>query len=479
MTLTSDILPVLCRAIIVASAGVLVGLAVCPLLGHARKGLRSAAWVAILMPYLTPASVVGYAYCNFSLSLVRHPQLNELFYVLLLAMRLVPVAAIVFHFAPSFVSPEALQCRCLLHRDRSRVRAFFSTFFLSLRGRSRALVVAFALTFLFAFGEFEMAARFGIRSWTVSLFDAQIGGLAIAESLNLVLAPALCEAIVLILVMIVLFLERLRPSHQVRAAVRGRGKRSWFIASYLVVAASAVSVIPLLIVLRGTARGIAALAEGFALTADIAASVVFASAAAWCAYLVAGVFAGTTRSRGTGKGRLVGACVLSVPGLLGPLVLSLFILWAFQQPALHAGYDTPVPLIITMILLLLPFAILLRILLHLIRPNESLHAAEMMTESSYAATRKRGAHLAATIRTHGRFWLIFLLFCWGYFDMTASVLLAPSKMMPVFARLYNFMHYGQISVLSGMVLLAMCVPLVLLALAGMTRSLVGRRAAHA
>jgi ABC-type Fe3+ transport system permease subunit len=324
--------------------------------------------------------------------------------------------------------------------------------------------VALALVFLFAFAEFEMASLLGIKTWTVSLFDAQAGGLVLSESLRRVLLPALCELAVLGAALAILFqaqrlpgrFDAARPSRS--ALVRGA---AW---AYLVVAAVVVSIVPLMIVLRGTWSGIGTLARDFVMSRDILSSLLFALVAAGCAYLLAGLFVGA-------KGGLSWACALSAPGLLGPLVLALIVLSVFQFSPLRKLYDTPLPLACALTLLFLPFALLLRMLLSAWRPNEALHAAELLRQSGDAPVRRRGERVVRFIRARGRFWVLFLLFTWAYFDLTASSILAPSKMTPVFVRLYNLMHYGQISVLSAMVCVAVCVPLLILAIAGGARAL--------
>jgi hypothetical protein len=70
---------------------------------------------------------------------------------------------------------------------------------------------------------------------------------------------------------------------------------------------------------------------------------------------------------------------------------------------------------------------------------------------------------------------VFLLLCWGYFDLTAGSLLAPSSMTPVFVRLYNLMHYGESTVLSAMVAVVMLVPVLLLLASGCVWRLLSMR----
>jgi len=339
-------------------------------------------------------------------------------------------------------------------------------------------VVAFALVFLFAFAEFELTSFFGIGSWTVFLFDAQVGGLLLSESLRLAFLPVLCEALVLLLAMVILFGTRRLPGAPTRDRTRlGPGARG-LVWGYLTLAAGAVSAVPLVIILGGAIQGLGALKEHLVLGMDIGASILFAVGAACCAYLFAGWFLKRSAFDRSGRGRLVGAYLISVPGLLGALLLSLLVLSLFQAPALQAARDTPVPLLLALVLLLLPFALLLRLLLHAFRPGEPLAAAGMLRSSSSPAVRGQGRQLVWEMKLRGRFWVAFLLFCWAYFDLTASTLLAPLRMTPVFMRLYNLMHYGQTTVRSAMVSVAFCVPLLVLLAAGGARDIWVRLTAH-
>jgi len=153
-----------------------------------------------------------------------------------------------------------------------------------------------------------------------------------------------------------------------------------------------------------------------------------------------------------------------VPGLLGALVLALVILALFQLPVLRAAYDTPVPLVVALTLLLLPFALVLRMLVSALRPGEASHAARLLTTSSESRVVRGGRRVLWHLEGQGKLAVAFLLFVWGYFDLTISDILHPAQMTPVISRLYNFMHYGQTPALSVMVLVCFAVPFVLCAL---------------
>ncbi|HUV38064.1 MAG TPA: hypothetical protein VMY39_00545, partial [Planctomycetota bacterium] len=451
-----------------ASAAIATGRPLSALAANARRPVRAVVWALILLPYLVPVVLVGYVYARASLALIRLPLLNELLYDLLLLIRFVPVAVVVLHFAPSQLSREARHCRRLLfvptRRDRRPVREVLSFF---IHGPARKLAVAWAVVFLFAFAEFELANLMNVRTWTRSLFDAHAGGLALTESIRLAALPILCEGAVLLLVCGMLFAGRASAeAFRERPPVPGRPGR-WFARAWIVLAASVGAGYPLAVVIVGAFRGLNVLRENLILAKDIAASLLFAVCAAVVTYTVAGWFAHRPkRPDSSGLGRLVAAFVLSLPGLLGALVLGLVVLSLFQWTPLRAAYDTPLPLVTALVLWLFPFAVLLRVLLYVLRPGPAVHVAGLpdVSGSVQPSVRRRARALLYELKTRPRFWVLFLLFFWAYFELVVSALLAPSGMTPAPVRLYNMMHYGQIAGLSAMVFVAFLVPFVLLAL---------------
>lgn len=475
MSLTAECGWTLLRALVVGTLALALAYPLCALIANSRRGRRRIAWLLVLVPYLTPVVLVGYAYSNFSLSLVRYPLRNELFYAVLLLVKLCPVAVVVLYFAPSGLSREAIHSRQLLASRKPRGDSIRERLSFFAHGPARKACVAFAVVFLFAFAEFEMASLLNTTAWTVSLFDAQAGGLPLAQSLRLASLPIICEAVPLLLVLAMLFggthgvqLNPERPKPP-RAAARSLG---WL---YITCALALGTAVPLAVVLKGGALGLSVLRQNPRLSADIGASILFAAVAALVAYLSAGWFSSRAVDGGRTRRKLLLAFLLSVPGLLGALLLGLLVLSVFQLTPLRATYDTPLPLVITLMLLLFPFAVLLRVLLHAFGPAESVHTARLLTRSVEPGIRRSGRALISDMVTRTRLWVGVLLFAWGYFEVVASSLLAPSGMTPAFVRLYNLMHYGQITGLSAMVLVSFVVPILLLSLAEIVRGFANLR----
>jgi ABC-type Fe3+ transport system permease subunit len=423
------------------------------------------AWALVLLPFLAPVLLVGYAYSGLFLALVRLPALKEGLYVLLLCVRLAPVAALVMHFAPAPLSPQAVHCRRLLRAGERGWRRSASYLAFLARGPARGWAAAFVVVFLLAFAEFEAASLLGVRTWSVWLFDAQAGGLATSEALRAALLPTACQAGLVTAVLLVLVGARGgRPAQEGRAS-RGTSWRraGWAWAG---LAAAAGAAVPAAVAAGGAAAGIGPALRSFALGGDIGASLIFASAGAVAAHVLAGWIAEAPIGGG-GSRRLGLAVGFSLPGLLGPLMVALLLVFAFQWIGWSALYDTPVPLVLGLCLVLLPFAVLLRLVLHSLRPAQALHAADLLGASAAPSARAWRRRLRWQMLGRSRFWVLALLFYWAYFDLTASAILAPPGMTPVTVRLYNLMHYGRTAVLSAMVMISFAMPVVLAAAAGL------------
>jgi hypothetical protein len=285
----------------------------------------------------------------------------------------------------------------------------------------------------------------------VALFDAHTGGLALHESLRLAAAPLACQGAVLALVLLGAGKTR---TAEVPVEARA-GKRSAALFSLLTVMAVTTCAYPLAGLIVPATRSVASSSIPPLFWQDFAASAglgLIAASIAWAA---------APRER-----RWI--LPAATPGLLGALVLSLLVLALFQQGPLRAIYDTPLPLLLALVLLLLPLASLLHHLLARRRPTEALHLARMLGNRRLLWQLDGQRQVAA----------FFALLGWAYFEFTASSLLAPVGMTPVFVRLHNLAHYGQQAALSAMLLAAFVAPLLGAALTVGVARLYARRNAR-
>ena len=108
---------------------------------------------------------------------------REFRYGLFVWSRCALLPLLVIWLMPPSVSQEAMHC------FRQSTASWWRRRLWELRAWGRGLWVGIALVFFFAFQEFEIATTWNMRAWTVSLFDAQTGGLALRESLRLALLP--------------------------------------------------------------------------------------------------------------------------------------------------------------------------------------------------------------------------------------------------------------------------------------------------
>jgi ABC-type Fe3+ transport system permease subunit len=408
------------------------------LLAHTHGRRRTLAWALLLAPLLTPTLLVSYAYSHVALRLITAAGGVRPLYCAALALKLTPLATTILHFVPPALSAEAGHCHALLARSPWQRWIFL------LRGAGRAPWIAGGIVFLLAFTDFELASLWSLKTWTVALFDAQTGGLALGESLRLAKVPLCIEAAALITI-----LWRVDFSHaqagEWKQLTRGACRAIFMslgLASFLGCA------LPLLMVAGQALSGVQSLFENFVLTRELAVSIAFALVAAASAWPLA------RSAHSSRPDRRFRTALICAPGLLGALLLSLFILAVFQLPLLRFAYDSPLPLLLALTLLLLPLAVPLRRLLDAARQDPALHLAQMA-----------GAREVIWQLDMRRRWLAaFLLFCWAYFDFTASSILAPVGLTPVFARLHNLAHYGQTAVLSAMMLAAFAAPVAVLLL---------------
>ncbi len=407
-------------------------------------------WGALLLPAVTPSLLVGYAYWGTSLSLVRQPWLNEAMYAALMAARYVPVAALVVYFSPAPpLTDESRFCASLVPAGRVvSARAWL------VHGPGRAVAVGTGVVFLLAFQEFEIASLMGVTRWTVWLFDAQVGGLPLTDTLRYAALPVAVEVAVLVPLGAILLT---RTGETGGRDPRPRGRWSGALAAtWLAAAAIAAALGPLVGVLWEVLGDVGSLARTGNILPDLRVSLAYAAAAAALALLLIAA----TATRGSAARVLV-----SLPGLFGSLVLALVILALFQRTPLTGLYDTPVPWALTLVLLLMPLATLLALLVGALARRESLHVAAHMREASRPAVRAAGRRITWAMRGRPWFWVAGLLVFVAYFDLAAGAMLAPSGDTPATVTLYNLMHYGHNAVLSAMTMVSVLALLLTLAAA--------------
>jgi hypothetical protein len=166
--------------------------------------------------------------------------------------------------------------------------------------------------------------------------------------------------------------------------------------------------------------------------------------------------------------------ILSLPGALGSLLVSLVILGLFQLPGLSVLSQSLVPLILAVTLVLLPRSLILTAVLGSGRRAQAAHCARLLAQSPSVSQRSSAARLIDELEVRRFFWAAVLVWYWAYWELTAPSILAPPAATPFVVRMYNFMHYRQDDPLSVMIVASIAVPAAAVAFLAIGRRFVVR-----
>ena len=437
------------RGLAIAGAATLAARVLVAIATRRLVTVTLAGWVMV------PALALGYAWAALPVPLLHGAATAPLLHLLLAALRLAPVAVVLAAcIPPAPLDAAAIHCLRLAQRGRMRWREPAWRWWSAGPGR-RWLATALAV-FPLAFAEFELGSRLDVGVWSVRLFDAQAGGQPLATTL----AQAAPGIAVQIATLAGAWLLLRRRGAQAGRAMGGAEPRWLVRAAWATFALGSMVLlaVPITMVASDAGGGFgAALAQATALRAELLASVVFAVVAAGCAWAIAGVVAGMRH--GPPRHALTGAAL--APGLCGSLVVGLTGLAAMQLPWLRPAADTPLPLALALVVLLLPYALLLRILTGRLRAGSAWRLAGLLAAGD-AQQRRAASTLRWRLADGKRWWSMAWLFLWAYCDLAASAILHPVDMTPVLVRLYNLMHYGHSTALSVQLALALLVPALLI-----------------
>ena len=436
---------------------------------HRRRRL-----LALAIPFLTPGFVVGYAYSNVTLDLVRQPALNELFYDLLLLIGVVPVGTLVLVLAPlPPLGPTAAWCGQLAGPDRLRRVRCCGWPRRLWYGPARNRIPAFGLMALLVFHEFEIASLFRViagqrltpASWSNALFELiALQGLGQRSPWDLWRSgwlPLICSLAMLSPLLVLVWTSRRDSGVWRPTGLRPRSRwRECVVSTWLTMAVMAGTAIPLGNLIFDGAPGWASawrgehqlgptlIHAGRSLLPTVAIAVSAAITAGWL-----------LRRRHPGL-----LLALSLPGLLGSLSLGLLLTWTLLIMA-PAGFGHSIgALIIGQSLWLLPRAALLIVLLAVLPHRESTHLSRLLQHAPTAAQRIAGWRLAWQHFGQRVAWMVGLLCWWGYLELTLNELLAPPEWLSVAHRMYQQMHFGRNAALSSTTLVVVMVPLAVVGL---------------
>lgn len=508
----------LLRSVVVAVVGLWGAVHLARLVSQQRGRVRALGWALVLAPCLSPGLIVGYAYRNYSLSLVHYPWWNEALYAAIVIGQAAPVATLLLWFAPPPpVSASAVHCLRLagttggatvFFRVGRRLRVVLN----ELRGPRQSWLAALAVLFLIAFQESEVAALMQVRGWPEWLFTRYAGLVDLASTRNRMLVLVAIQAVAVIPVIGWLW-GNLRVLRRSRDEPQRRVSPGWWL--WPAALGVLVTVIPSAVVLGGAWQGLGSLREQPSFWQELAHGLVFALTAGGIAWTLAGAllrgFGGDGRRGGAGVsllhrprldlqsgagtdpvgrgvpiaesdavvpggsrgttmpaartewGAVVGPVLLGLlllPGLSGSMTLALLVDGLFQQAWLRWAYDSPARILTALALSLLPRAVLVQTCVPNHRHTSDLHCAALLHNGG-CAQRRAGRELQWRLRGRPRFWAYVLVCSWAYLDLMIATISAPPGMEPVVKRLYNFMHFGHLAGLSAMVCATVAAPVAL------------------
>jgi hypothetical protein len=472
---------------------------------------RLPGWGLAFLPLLTPALLPGYAYREWVLSetFLNRPWLTEAFTSSLIVLRMLPVgAATLACLPPSPVSPTAWHLAAmslpadagLLRRIRRRAPLFW-------HGPVRRAACPFTVVFLVAFQEFELPSLLHRPSWTVWLFDSQVGGEQWSRLASACVVPVLIQlGVGFLAIWSVGGTPRGTIAQSANRYAVGRygvsrygvdkyavgqyavgrygaisngvsryGDPAWCIA-ILTLAVVGILLGPLWRLRPGLPEAVAQLVTDgpriLGWLREIGASLGVSAAGCGMAFFL--VHSGSQQTKPGLVRALTGGAVsvFAAVGLCGSLPIALAV-GAFCRSVLPPQISQSLlPWFFGVVLFALPRLVVLAWVWRRWLTADAVGV--MLKESPFRDVRVRQANIAWTNGGAARWLSAAAVVLVIAFDLTLASILAPVGVVAAPSRLYNLMHYGRTTVLTAMTVVAIVVPGVLLLLGLWGRRMVAR-----
>ncbi|MEZ6124328.1 MAG: hypothetical protein R3C49_14315 [Planctomycetaceae bacterium] len=417
-------------------------------------------WISALLPLFVPDLLTGFTWRLTAARMVHSAVATELFYATLLLLKAVALQTVIrlLIIQPPDASPSVYCWQLLPGRS---IRWWLTWLRLNLTEFRLPTVVAWLGSAVMCLQEFEIAALVQIDRhpivFSVWLFDAHAAGEPLRRSVMLMLPALIWQTCLLVPVIL---LVRSSGDRELNAAARTPSIAKGVHRSDLVFGGLFLLTAVWMTMIQPFAANAAELFSGLKEVINsrsagtrflqIASSIFSASLAAGSSLVVVMLL---RRFRRTD---VVTCCVL--PGLSGPLVLSLLVLAAFQLPVLRVLYDTWAPLLVGQTLWLLPRTLLLVLVLERFAPATSVHCAILQTGARRREVAARAEQLVWELRWRGWLLAFVLLAHWCLWDVTTASILRSVRFEPVVTRLYGEMHYGRSEVLVAITALTLLLP---------------------
>lgn len=403
-------------------------------INHLKGKVRFLFTILALLPLTLPPLLPAYAYSAFSFNFQTQPTLNEILYFLILISKTSPIGLILYLLISAPISKSASFCEQLLPQTVTS----------KLQRHSRVLCIS-SLLCLFAFHDYEIASLMRIKHWTVNLFNAHAGGLVmnLKSSFKMVLLPLL-TSVTLIFSTVYL----LKNCNGPRFIEGRKNKLSYFI---LCLSTILLLIYPLLTI-SSSLNGIKDALSGKWMLSETVNSLALTIVSTICCIIISfGVLQFKKQTT-----------LFAIPGLLGALILGLVFISLFNLPVLSSIKQTIIPLCLAMIIYGLPFSILICLAIKKHIPEDN-RPIDLLHSKNRTVLKWETIYLFATMAS-------IPLFCFLWFDLTLSSMLAPASVTTLFPRLYNLMHYSENEKLSATISLITLVPFIIyLAVYGLIR----------
>lgn len=487
------------RSALVAVAAAVAGRSVSRVLTEARGAVRTVCWILLLIPWLIPGLLLGYAWNGWVFAihgwavsrdlsgltrianlLLNHDRIcNELALCCLLFSRCLPWATVMLRWGVSGEESESSWFLRGLADGVARVgrgrRPW--TLFRRLRRESQRLAPAVGLAFITCFQEFELVARLGRPSWTVWLIDAHATGVAVS---GLLFRATVAAGLQTLLVGAVLPVRQglFTPGRGGRNEVNHGTLLRILVLGLLVAGAGAAVVIPGLSLAAGFLQGVTALADRTAvllrLVREVSVGGAVATIAATLAILIARFLqtapgqvespsaishASPFPSHGwLGAVRVSGNWFLFWLGAWGAVPLCLLTLGSLAPVGLASLGQSLIPWCVVQSIWLFPRAVCLMSLVQVWRQPQPAYLGKLLASAPEADRRHSADQLWWRDNWRNPVMAGLFLAMTAYFDLPTGQLLAPAGLASAPVTLYTQMHYGRNSLLTAMTLLAVAIP---------------------
>ena len=382
--------------------------------------------ILVLLPLTLPPLLPAYSYSAFSFNFQTQAFYNEILYCLIIAFKVIPIGVILLLLIPTSTSKSATFCEQLLTQN------IFSKIY-----QKSHLLAVFFLVSLFAFHDYEIASLMRIKHWTVVLFNAHAGGLVmnLNGSFRMILLPLITS-----MALTISSFYFLKKCNGTKSYTSRKNHASLFIVAFSLIC---LLIIPLITISSNSLNGFKDILSGNWMQAEIVNSLALTSVTTICCLMIS---FGVLQFKKT-------LLLSTFPGLFGSLILGLLFISLFNLPGLNSVKQTVIPLCLALITYGLPFSILICIALKNFIPAQRT-AITLLNKKSQRIIKWDTIHLSSILAT-------LPLFCFLWFDLTLSSMLAPASVTTLFPRLYNLMHYSENEKLSATVILTTLIPFVI------------------